>query len=246
MRLFYILIIILSGSFLIVQTIALIFYGKRFFPDTGELFSDKKDKDIWQTIFPKNMIRLIIVLFAGAIVGLLTDMAGLAGWMTLPIGLTAGIVVNFMISTIFEPIYDKHHKSGEPSDEELCELTGRVVEDIEPDNFGVIEVKHGTKNYLMRAISANGRTLKKGIKVYVIYAQDACCFVESEEHFFDVLFEEDEAEKEPKTDKNKMQTDAIGEKTDNGDSDKKTADADAPKKRGRRSQKKDKHRKVDL
>lgn len=243
MRLFYILIIIITGSYLVVQTIAQVFYGKRFFPDAGELFTDKKDKNLWQTVFPKNMLRLIIVLFFGAIVGLVLDSAGMVGWLTMPIGLVAGIVVNFMISTIFEPIYDKHRSSGEPSDEELSELMGRVIEDIEPDNFGVIEVKHGAKNYLMRAVSANGRTLKKGVRVYVIYAQDGCCFVESEEHFFDILFEEEETETEPKTDKNEISAEDIGE---HASDEKRSEAAKSSEKHNRRAKKKDKFKNVDL
>lgn len=198
MRLFYILLIIFSGLYLLVQTVAWLFFGRRFFPDAGELFRNKKDKNLWQTVFPKDMLRLIIVIFVAGIVGLLTDAAGLEGWMTMPIGAVAGIVVNFMISTVWVPVYDKIHKSGEPSDEELEGIPARVIEDIDEDNFGVISLKHGSKSYLMRAVTANGRTLLKGTAVIVIYAQDSCCFVESEEHFFDILFEEEDKKEEKK------------------------------------------------
>lgn len=178
--------------YLLIQTVAWIFFGRRFFPDAGELFEDKKDKNLWQSVFPKNMLRLIIVIFAGSAVGFLTDAAGLIGWITMPVGALAGILMNFMISTVWEPVYDKHHKSGEPTDDELEGLSARVVEDIDDDNFGVIKVKHGSKSYLMRAVTANGRALPKGTAVIVIYAQDSCCFVESEEHFCDILFEDGE------------------------------------------------------
>lgn len=191
MQSFYILIIVLSGAYLAAQLIAWLFFGKMFFPDAGELFADKNDKNLWQTVFPKNMLRLIIVIFAAAVAGLLMDAAGMEGWISLPLGAMAGITVNFLISMIFEPLYDKVHKSGEPKDEELEGLDGKVVEYIDKDNFGVITVRHGSKSYLMRAVSANGRRLVKGTAVVVVYAQDGCCFVESTERLFDVLFEED-------------------------------------------------------
>lgn len=191
MRNFYILIIVLSGAYLTVQLIAWIFFGKVFFPDAGELFADKNDKNLWQTVFPKNMLRLIIVIFAAAVAGLLMDKAGMAGWISLPLGAVAGITVNFTISVLFEPLYYKFRKSGEPSDGELEGLDGKVVEYIDKDNYGVITVKHGSKSYLMRAVSANGNRLVKGTAVVVIYAQDGCCFVESAERLYDVLFEED-------------------------------------------------------
>lgn len=235
MRLFYILLIIFSGLYLIVQTVAWLFFGKRFFPDAGELFQNKKDRNLWQTVFPKDMLRLIIVIFVAGIVGLLTDAAGLEGWMTMPIGVVAGIVVNFMISTIWIPIYDKIHKSGEPSDEELEGISARVIEDIDEDNFGVISLKHGAKSYLMRAVTANGRTLPKGTAVIVIYSQDSCCFVESEEHFFDVLFEEEEAEEAEKKEDKKPSSKA----------DDKNRRHSKAKKKAKLS-KKDKYKNVDL
>ncbi len=188
---FYVILIVLSGGYLVIQLIAWIFFNKRFFPDAGELFTNKKDRSLWQTVFPKDMLRLITVVFTGSVSGLLMDAAGLEGWLTLPLGALAGVVFNFIGNTVFVPIYDKLHKSAEPSDEELEGLTARVIEDIELDNFGVIEVKHGVKSYLMRAVSANGRRLPKGGSVIVIYAQDSCCFVESEEHLYDILFDED-------------------------------------------------------
>lgn len=192
MKIFYILLIAMSGGYLIVQLIAWVFFGRRFFPDAGELFADKADRNLWQTVFPKDMLRLIIVIFAGAVAGLLMDAAGLAGWITMPLGAMAGVIVNFITNMIFVPVYDKLHKSAEPTDEELEGLDGKVVEDVEADNFGVISVRHGSKSYLMRAVSANGRRLVKGESVIIIYSQDSCCFVESEKHLCDVLFEDNE------------------------------------------------------
>ncbi|MBD5128999.1 MAG: hypothetical protein HDT43_03615 [Ruminococcaceae bacterium] len=194
MKNFYIVIIALSGMYLTVQLVAWLFFGKMFFPDAGELFADKDDKNLWQTVFPKNMLRLIIVIFTAAVAGLLMDAAGLAGWITLPLGAVAGVTVNFVISVAVSPLYDKARKNGEPTDEELEGLDGKVVEYIDKDNFGVITVKHGTKSYLMRAVSANGRKLVKGTAVVVVYAQDGCCFVESAERLYDVLFEEESGE----------------------------------------------------
>ncbi|MCM1164577.1 MAG: hypothetical protein NC299_08110 [Lachnospiraceae bacterium] len=192
MQNFYILVMFLSGTYLAVQLAAWVFFGKMFFPDAGELFESKEDKSLWQTVFPKNMLRLIIVIFIAATAGLLMDAAGLAGWISMPLGVMAGITVNFIVSTAFVPLYDRLRKSGEPRGEELEGLDARVVEDIDADDFGVITVRHGSKSYLMRAVSANERRLPKGTAVVVIYAQDGCCFVESRERLFDVLFEEEE------------------------------------------------------
>ncbi len=196
MRSFYVVLIVLSGIYLLAQTVAWIFFGKVFFPDAGVLFENKKNRDLWQTVFPKNMLRLIIAVFAASAAGLLMDAAGLAGWMSMLFAAVAGIFFNFLVSVVFSPIYLKFHKSSEPSEKELEGLSGKVIEDIEKDSFGVIEVVHGMRSYLFRAVSANGRFIGKGVKVIVIYSQDSCCFVESEEHFCDILFEENGEDEE--------------------------------------------------
>lgn len=188
MNSFYIILIALSGAYLCAQIFAWVFRGKIFFPDAGELFTEKKDKDLWQTVFPKDMLRLIICIFTGSISGLLMYTAGLAGWVTMLFGAVAGILFNFLINMIFAPVYYKLHKSGLPNNDELEGLSGRVIEEIQPDSFGVIELKHGQRMYLFRAVSANERLIEKGKSVTVIYAEDDCCFVESDEHLCDVLF----------------------------------------------------------
>lgn len=190
MRSFYVVLIAVSGLYLFAQLMAWLFFNKVFFPDAGELFVEKKDKNLWQTVFPKDMLRLVVVVFAGAFVGLLLDYAGAVGWLSLPIGAVAGILVNFLVNTVFSPIYFKMHKSGEPTEAELEGMTGRVVEDIDPDYYGVIEVWHGRKSYLIRVVSANDRYIRKGERVVVLYSENECCFVESEEHLCDVLFED--------------------------------------------------------
>lgn len=194
MKLFYILLIVLSGGYLAAQTIAWIFFGKSFFPDSGMLFENKTDKTLWQAVFPKNMLRLIIVIFVAAVSGLLMNIVISEGWITLPLAIVSGITVNFIISKFFSPLYYKVHKSGEPNDKELEGKSAYVAETISKDSYGAISVKHGSKGYLFRAVSANGRKLTKGTKVTVIYAQDGCCFVESDEHLCDILFEDDENE----------------------------------------------------
>lgn len=211
MRAFYIVLIVLSGVYLLAHVMAKVFFGKTLFPDTSELFTGKKEKNLWQTVFPKNMLRLIILVFTGSLSGLFMDLAGLTGWISLLFAPVAGVFFNFLISMVFSPIYLKFHKSAEPNDEELCELTGRVLEDVETDGFGVIEVRHGSRNYIFRAVSANGRFIPAGEKIVVIYAQDACCFVESEEHLCDILFEDNGGEETDDTAENAENE----EKTDN-------------------------------
>lgn len=188
MNTFYIILIALSGAYLTAQIFAYVFRGKIFFPDAGELFTNKTDSDLWQTVFPKDMLRLIICVFTGSVSGLLMYTAGLAGWLTMLFGAAAGVVFNFLISVIFSPVILKLGNSGLPNNDELEGLSARVVEDILPDSFGVIEVKHGSRFYLFRAVSANERFIEKGTAVTVIYAQEDCCFVESDGHLCDVLF----------------------------------------------------------
>lgn len=190
MRSFYVVLIAISGAYLFAQLLGWLFFNKIFFPDAGELFAGKTDKNMWQTVFPKDMLRFVIVLFVGAVVGLLLDNAGVVGWLTLPVGAVAGIAANFIVNVSLTPLYYKLRKSGEPTGEELEGLTGRVVEDIDPDFYGVIEVWHGRKSYLVRVVSANDRYIRKGERVVVLYSENGCTFVESEDHLCDVLFED--------------------------------------------------------
>ncbi len=190
MRNFYLILAGISGLYLFIQLTMWLFFGKAMFPDAGELFDKRKNRLEWQTVFPKNMLRLIVFVFVGAVLGLLMDLAGLVGWLSLPMAAVGGVTFNFLLNTIISPLYFKAIKSGEPTDAELEGMSGVVTEEIAPEGYGIIRVKHGGKSYYFNAVSANGRTISEGAEVIVIYSEDKMCFAESAERFYDVLFED--------------------------------------------------------
>ncbi len=190
MRSFYIILLGLSGGYLLLQLAVHLLFGRPLFPNAGELFEHTKSRAEWQTVFPKNLLRLIVFVFVTSFIGLLLDCAGAVSWLGLPLAAAGGLAFNFLLSTVFSPMYLKLHKQGEPSEKELENMDGVVTEEISPDMYGEIKVTRGGKPYYFRAVSANGRELPEGTEVIVIYSEDSACFVESKERFFDVLFEE--------------------------------------------------------
>ena len=177
MRTFYIILLGLSGGYLLLQLAVHLLFGRPLFPNAGELFEHTKSRAEWQTVFPKNLLRLIVFVFVTSFIGLLLDCAGAVSWLGLPLAAAGGLAFNFLLSTVFSPMYLKLHKQGEPSEKELENMDGVVTEEISPDMYG--------------------GELPEGTEVIVIYSEDSACFVESKERFFDVLFEEGAAPETP-------------------------------------------------
>ncbi len=194
MRLFYILMLCLSGGYLTLQLAVYLLFHRTLFPNAGELFERRKSRIEWQTVFPKNLLRLIVFIFVTSLFGILLESMNAAGWLALPCAAAGGLAFNFLLSTIISPLYFRLHKQGEPSPKELENMDAVVTEEISPDMYGEIKVDHGGRNYYFRAVSANGRELPAGTAVIVIYCEDGACFVESAERFYDVLFEEEQPE----------------------------------------------------
>lgn len=180
-----------------MQLAVYLLFGKVLFPNAGELFEHSKSRVELQTIFPKNILRLIVFVFVASITGALLESAGVVSWLGLPCAAAGGLAFNFLLSTVISPLYLRIHKQGEPTEKELENTDGIVTGDISPDMYGEIRVDHGGKQYYFRAVSANGRELPAGTGVIVIYCEDGACFVESKEHFFDVLFDENEPVQPP-------------------------------------------------
>ena len=178
MKSFYILLAVISGAYLAVQLAVWLFFGKALFPSAGELFTERKSRVEWQVVF----------VFVGSVIGLLLDCAGIAGWISLPLAVIGALAFNFLLSTVLAPLYFRLIQSGEPRPEELEGMSGKVTEGISPEGYGSISVQHGKRRYTFYAVSANGRELPEGTDIIVIYCQDGLCFVESEEHFYDILF----------------------------------------------------------
>lgn len=187
---FYCILAGASGLYLAVQLVALVFFNRRLFPDTGELFEEKPRRVDLQTIFPKNLLRLIIFIFVGSLIGLILDSMDIAGWISLPCAAAGGLAVNFLISTVISPLYFRLNKGGEPDFSAEEGVTATVTERITEDSYGRICVENGGRKYYYNAVTANGRDIERGEQVAVISAEDGLCFVESTEHLYDVLFEE--------------------------------------------------------
>ncbi len=197
MRAFYLILMFLSGGYLLLQLAVWLFFGRSLFPQAGELFEHRKSRAEWQTVFPKNLLRLVVFVFVGSLIGTLLELAGVVSWLTLPCAAVGGLAFNFLLSTAISPLYNKFHRQGRPTEAELENMDAEVTEDVTGDMYGEIRVRRGRQSYYFRAVSANGRDLPAGTPVIVIYSEDGACFVESREHFYDILFEEDGAPAEP-------------------------------------------------
>ena len=210
MRLFYILMLCLSGGYLTLQLAVWLLFHRALFPNAGELFERRKSRIEWQTVFPKNLLRLILFIFVSSLFGLILEAMGAVSWLGLPCAVAGGLAFNFLLSTVFSPLYFKLHKQGEPTPSELENMDGIVTEEISPDMYGEIRVNHGGRAYWFRAVSANGRELPAGTAVIVIYCEDGACFVESAERFYDVLFDEEQPESPPDKPENSGNDNLIG------------------------------------
>lgn len=191
LKLFYLILMFLSGGYLLLQLAVYLMFGRELFPNSGELFEHKKSRLELQTIFPKNILRLVVFIFISSLIGALLETAGVVSWLGLPCAAAGGLAFNFLLSTAISPLYMKFRKKARPTEKELENLEGIVTEDITTDMYGEICVKHGGKPYYFRAVSANGRDLPAGTEIIVIYSEDSACFVESKDRFFDVLFDEE-------------------------------------------------------
>ncbi|MGN0649759.1 MAG: hypothetical protein ACI4KM_04920 [Oscillospiraceae bacterium] len=195
MRSFYLILILLSGGYLLIQLIANVFFGKKLFENAGVLFEEKPDKFEWQTVFPCNLTKLVVFVLTGSVTGIILDFAGAPGWISMPFGAVGGIVFNFLLNMVISPLYLKINRIAKPSPDELAGMTAVVADPVVAGNYGSVLVKSGGREYYFAAATANGRPLAEGTSVVIISCESGLCFVESEEHFCDVLFEEEENEK---------------------------------------------------
>ena len=192
MRLFYLILLCLSGGYLMLQLAVYLLFHRTLFPNAGELFERRMSRIEWQTVFPKNLLRLVVFVFVSSLLGIILETLGVVSWLGLPCAAVGGLAFNFLLSTLFSPLYYKLHRQGEPTPEQLENMDAVVTEEITPDMYGEIRVRRGGKAYYFRAVSANGRELPEGTAVIIIYCEDGACFVESAERFYDVLFDEEQ------------------------------------------------------
>ena len=112
LKLFYLILMFLSGGYLLLQLAVWLLFGRELFPNSGELFEHRKSRVELQTIFPKNILRLVVFIFVSSIIGVLLECAGAVSWLGLPCAAAGGLAFNFLLSTVISPLYMKLQKKG--------------------------------------------------------------------------------------------------------------------------------------
>lgn len=138
---------------------------------------------------PHNFTMAAVFCLALGITGIPLKLLGINGFVTFPMCLLSGAMVNFFIMHFIFPLISERPL---PKKADLSECEAVCLERMDADGYGKVSVVWNGRKYEFPAVSANGHTIEKGESVVILYKEDGVCFAERPDRIIDVLNEKEQ------------------------------------------------------
>ena len=144
-----------------------------------------------EDFIPHNITMLTIYGSAFGIFGIIMKLLGLHPFVSFPMSVMFGCMVNFAVMHFIKPFFVGI--SGDVLDEktDIGGMPAVCTERIAGDDYGRIELTYKGRKYDFDAVSANETDIEKNDPVYVIYREDGLCFVEKQSEITDIINEKE-------------------------------------------------------
>ena len=144
-----------------------------------------------EDLIPNNITMLTVYLMAFGAFGIFMKLMDIHAFVSFPLSLSFGCMVNFTVMHFIKPFYDSISGDVLGEDTDLSEYEAVCVQPIGGDDYGRIELVYHDKKYEFDAVSENGTDIEKGEPVYVLYREEGVCVVEKQSEVLDIINEND-------------------------------------------------------
>ena len=145
-----------------------------------------------EDFIPHNITMLTIFGTAMGVCGILLKLLALHPFISFPVALMAGSLVNFTVMHFIKPLLS--HGEGEelPRSADLSSCKAFCTEAIPGDSYGRISVTYKGGQYEFEAISEYETDIAPGEQVIVLYRDEQFCVVEKPSEVLDILISDNE------------------------------------------------------
>ncbi|MBP5606197.1 MAG: NfeD family protein [Ruminiclostridium sp.] len=144
-----------------------------------------------EDFIPHNLTMVTVFGAAMGISGIFLKLVGFHPFISFPIALASGCLVNFAVMHFIKPFISS--VSGDELSDST-DLTGKEAvcsTRIGGDDYGRITLEYHGRKYEFDAISEYETSIEKGEKVYVLYRDGHFCVVEKQTELLDILNEKE-------------------------------------------------------
>jgi membrane protein implicated in regulation of membrane protease activity len=157
-----------------------------------KLFTFKGSTIPIEKFFPENLTMVLAFSLAFGAAGMGMTLLGLYWFFVLPFAIMTGMVLCFVIQEALRRAVEKNTDKTPPEGDTAANVEGFVVEEIDGDDYGLIEFEFNGVTFRANALSANETPIPEYERVIILFEENGFYFVQSIREVFLPLNEEQE------------------------------------------------------
>jgi len=186
---FYIVITVISVTSFTADMILRYMEKIRSFGMEARLHNIKGKTIPIEDFVPHNITMLTVFGTAFGVFGIFMKLLGFHPFISFPICLAFGCIVNFTVMHFIKPFVASVSGDELAAGTDLAGMEGVCTQSIPADDYGRISLEYNGKHYEFDAISENETDIAKGEPIAVLYREDNMCVVEKQSEVTDILNE---------------------------------------------------------
>ncbi len=145
-----------------------------------------------EDLIPHNITMLTVYFSAFGIFGIFLKAVGFHAFVSFPLCLAFGCMVNFTVMHLIKPFFEGFSGDILDDDTDLSGYEAVCTQRIGGDDYGRIGLTYAGRKYEFDAISENETDIGTGDAVYVLYREGGVCVVEKQSEVLDIINEREE------------------------------------------------------
>lgn len=142
-----------------------------------------------EDLIPHNLTMVTVFGAAMGIFGMAMKLLGLHPFVSFPLSVMFGCMVNFTVMHFIKPFISRVSGDELPDSKDLAGSTAICTERIPGSDYGRIALTYNGKKYEFEAISEYETDIEKDETVYILYRDGQFCVVEKQNEILDIINE---------------------------------------------------------
>jgi membrane protein implicated in regulation of membrane protease activity len=186
---FYLGVTIIAAALLITDVVLRYMEKIKSLGIEQKLFRFKGETIPIEKFLPQSVTMVLGCLLTAGVSGVILDLIGFRWYLSMPFAVMTGLLVCFVLQEPLQSAVAKYKDKIVPRGDKAAGVQGFAYEDIEGDDYGLIEFEFNDLTFRAPAVSVNGTAIPEFEKVIILFEQDGCFFVQSIKEVFEALNE---------------------------------------------------------
>ncbi|MCL2637605.1 MAG: hypothetical protein FWD48_04465 [Oscillospiraceae bacterium] len=189
---FYLIVTIIAAALLVTDVALRQMENIKGFGIERKFFEFKGKTIPVEKFFPHTLTMFLACFLSFGISGMIFRHINFEWYFSLPFAAITAMFICFCLQYFLKEAVVKHKNETVPTGDTAAGVQGFAFEDIDGDDYGLIEFEYKDLIFHAPAVSVNGTSIPRFEKVIILFEQEGCFFVQSIKEVYEALNESED------------------------------------------------------